>query len=36
MNLNIADDITLLADTSADLQSMTTKLEREAGDIGLG
>ena len=35
MDLNFADDITLLANTSADLQSMTTKLEGEACKIWL-
>ena len=34
-DLNFTDDITLLANTRADLQSFTTNLEREAGKIGL-
>ena len=33
--LDFGDDISLLANTRADLQSMTTNLEREAAKIGL-
>ena len=35
MDLDFADNIALLANTRANLQSMTTNLEREAGKIGL-
>jgi len=34
-DLNFADDISLLAETSGTLQDMTTNLETEAGKVGV-